>query len=105
MARTAMIVKEQRRAQICQRYRQKRLEIKNSLQQLMKNPEENFEEIQILQIKLQKQPRDASKIRKRSRCAITGRSRGVYRRMNLGRTKLRELAMRGEIPGITKSSW
>jgi small subunit ribosomal protein S14 len=55
--------------------------------------------------KLQRLPRDASPVRLRNRCALTGRPRGVYRMFGLGRNKLRELAMRGEVPGIIKASW
>lgn len=55
--------------------------------------------------KLQKLPRDASPVRLRNRCALTGRPRGVYRKFGLGRIKLRELAMRGEVPGVIKASW
>ena len=55
--------------------------------------------------KLQKLPRDASPVRLRNRCALTGRPRGVYRKFGLGRIKLRELAMRGEVPGVVKASW
>ena len=56
-------------------------------------------------MKLQKLPRDASPFRKRRRCSITGRPRGVYRKFGLGRTKLREAAMRGDVPGLVKASW
>jgi small subunit ribosomal protein S14 len=55
--------------------------------------------------KLQKLPRDASPVRLRNRCAMTGRPRGVYRKFGLGRNKLRELALRGEVPGVIKASW
>ncbi|MBI4290091.1 MAG: 30S ribosomal protein S14 [Betaproteobacteria bacterium] len=55
--------------------------------------------------KLQQLPRDASPVRLRNRCELTGRPRGVYRKFGLGRSKLREIAMRGEIPGVTKASW
>ena len=55
--------------------------------------------------KLQRLPRDASPVRLRNRCAMTGRPRGVYRKFGLGRIKLRELAMRGEVPGVIKASW
>jgi small subunit ribosomal protein S14 len=55
--------------------------------------------------KLQQLPRDASPVRIRNRCALTGRPRGVYRKFGLGRNKLRELALRGEVPGIIKASW
>jgi len=63
------------------------------------------EERAAAQAALQSQPRDASPIRQRNRCAITGRSRGVYRKFGLARTKLREAASRGEIPGLSKASW
>ena len=56
-------------------------------------------------VKLQKLPRDASPVRLRNRCALTGRPRGVYRKFGLGRNKLRDLAMKGEVPGIIKASW
>jgi small subunit ribosomal protein S14 len=56
-------------------------------------------------VKLEKLPRNASPVRLRNRCALTGRPRGFYRKFGLGRNKLREIAMRGEIPGLTKSSW
>jgi len=55
--------------------------------------------------KLQKLPRDASPVRLRNRCALTGRARGYFRKFGLGRNKLREVAMRGEVPGLTKASW
>ncbi|MGE5639133.1 MAG: 30S ribosomal protein S14, partial [Clostridia bacterium] len=55
--------------------------------------------------KLQKLPRDASPVRLRNRCALTGRPRGVYRKFGLGRNKLRDLALKGEVPGIIKASW
>jgi small subunit ribosomal protein S14 len=55
--------------------------------------------------KLQKLPRNASPVRLRNRCALTGRPRGVYRKFGLGRSKLRELALHGEVPGVIKASW
>jgi small subunit ribosomal protein S14 len=63
------------------------------------------EERAAAQAKLNAMPRDASPIRQRKRCAITGRPHGVYRKFGLGRNKLREAAMNGEIPGLTKASW
>ena len=65
------------------------------------NPEERYE----ARLKLQKLPRNASPVRLRNRCALTGRPRGVYRKFGLGRSKLRDIAMRGEIPGVIKASW
>jgi small subunit ribosomal protein S14 len=63
------------------------------------------EDKEAARVSLQKLPRNASPTRLRNRCALTGRPRGVYRKFGLGRTKLRELAMRGEVPGIIKASW
>ena len=63
--------------------------------------EERFE----ARLKLQQLPRNASPVRQRNRCVLTGRARGVFRKFGLGRNKLREIAMRGEIPGIVKASW
>ena len=63
------------------------------------------EERDAARAKLQKLPRNASPVRLRNRCALTGRPRGVFRKFGLGRNKLRDIAMRGEIPGLTKASW
>src|SRR5436190_24126315 len=65
------------------------------------SPEDRYE----ARLKLQKLPRDSSPVRLRNRCALTGRPRGVYSKFGLGRTKLRDIAMRGEIPGVIKASW
>jgi small subunit ribosomal protein S14 len=65
------------------------------------SPEDRYE----ARLKLQKLPRDSSPVRLRNRCALTGRPRGVYSKFGLGRSKLRDIAMRGEIPGIIKASW
>ena len=65
------------------------------------SPEDRYE----ARLKLQRLPRDASPVRLRNRCALTGRPRGVYSKFGLGRSKLRDIAMRGEIPGVIKASW
>jgi small subunit ribosomal protein S14 len=65
------------------------------------SPEDRYE----ARLKLQKLPRDSSPVRLRNRCALTGRPRGVYSKFGLGRSKLRDIAMRGEIPGVIKASW
>ena len=65
------------------------------------SPEERYE----ARLKLQKLPRDASPVRVRNRCALTGRPRGTFRKFGLARGKLRDIAMRGEIPGVIKASW
>jgi small subunit ribosomal protein S14 len=65
------------------------------------NPEDRYE----ARLKLQKLPRNASPVRLRNRCALTGRPRGVYSKFGLGRSKLRDIVMRGEVPGVIKASW
>ena len=101
MAKTNMIEREKRRAKVAKKYAAKRAALKESI----RDPKTSVEERQAAQAKLQALPRDANPIRKRNRCAITGRSRGVYRKFGLSRTKLREAMMRGEIPGLSKASW
>ena len=101
MAKTSMVEREKRRAKIVKRYAAKRAQLK----ELIRNPKTSPEERAAAQAKLQAQPRDASSSRGRNRCAITGRSRGVYRKFGLSRVKIREVANRGEIPGLSKASW
>ena len=101
MAKTNMVEREKRRAKIAKKYAAKRAQLK----ELIRNPKTSPEERAAAQVKLQKLPRDANPIRLRNRCQITGRPRGVYRKFGLARTKIREVAMRGEIPGLTKASW
>ena len=101
MAKTSMIARERRREKTVLRYSKKRAELKK----IIKNPNSSDEERTEAQIKLQKLPRDANPIRLQRRCAITGRPHAVYRKFGLGRNKLRELAMKGDIPGLVKSSW
>jgi small subunit ribosomal protein S14 len=101
MAKTSMVEREKRRAKIVKKYAGKRAQLK----ELIRSPKTSPEERLAAQAKLQKMPRDASPSRGRNRCAITGRSRGVYRKFGLSRVKIREVANRGEIPGLTKASW
>ncbi len=101
MAKTNMVEREKRRARIVKKYAAKRAQLK----ELIRDPKTSPEERQAAQAKLQQQPRDASKSRQRKRCAITGRSRGVYRKFGLARVKIRDVANRGEIPGLAKASW
>ena len=101
MAKTNMVEREKRRAKIVKKYAAKRAQLK----ELIRSPKTSPEEREAAQVKLQKLPRDASPSRQRRRCAITGRSRGVYRKFGLSRVKIREVAMRGEIPGLSKASW
>jgi small subunit ribosomal protein S14 len=101
MAKTNMVEREKRRAKIAEKYAVKRAELKEQI----RDPKTSPEARSLAQEKLQKLPRDASPTRGRNRCQITGRSRGVYRKFGLARTKLREVANRGEIPGLVKASW
>jgi small subunit ribosomal protein S14 len=96
-----MIERELKRARMVKRYAKKRAALKETIRDLSIPDDERM----AAQEKLNAMPRDASPVRMRNRCAITGRSRGVYRKFGLGRSKLREGAMKGEIPGLTKASW
>jgi small subunit ribosomal protein S14 len=101
MAKTNMLMREKRRRKVASKYAKRRAELK----EMIRDPKTGPEERAAAQVELQKQPRDAGVIRQRNRCSITGRSRGVYRKFGLARTKLREAANRGEIPGLSKASW
>ena len=101
MAKTSMVEREKRRAKIVKKYATKRAQLK----ELIRSPKTSPDDRAAAQAKLQAQPRDASQSRHRNRCAITGRSRGVYRKFGLARVKIREVANRGEIPGLSKASW
>lgn len=96
-----MIEREKKRARTVARYAAKRAELKAKV----RDPNMPVEERWAAQEKLQKLPRNASPVRRQRRCRITGRPHGVYRRFGLSRTQLREAAMRGDIPGLVKSSW
>jgi small subunit ribosomal protein S14 len=96
-----MVERERRRAKIVKRHANQRAQLK----ELIRSPRTSPDERVAAQAKLQSLPRDASPSRLRNRCAITGRPRGVYRKFGLARTKIREVAFRGEIPGLTKASW
>ncbi|MEN8719531.1 MAG: 30S ribosomal protein S14 [Oceanococcaceae bacterium] len=101
MAKKSMIAREHKRAQAALRFAKKRTELKA----VINNPNTPFDEkFQAVQA-LAKLPRDGSVVRRQTRCAITGRPHAVYKRFGLCRNKLRELAMKGEIPGLTMSSW
>ncbi|MGI6408405.1 MAG: 30S ribosomal protein S14 [Gammaproteobacteria bacterium] len=101
MAKKSMINRELKRQRTVAKFAEKRAALKAVIANPNSTPEERWE----AQIALQKQPRDASAARLRNRCRITGRPHGVYRKFGLGRNKLREAAMRGDIPGLVKSSW
>ncbi len=101
MAKRAMVERELKRTRTVERYAAKRAELKA----IISNPESSDDERLDAQARLQKLPRDASPVRQRRRCRITGRPHGVYRKFGLCRHKLREAAMRGDVPGLVKSSW
>ena len=101
MAKTNMIERDKRRVVIARKY----AELRTRLKETIRSPKSSPEERQAAQAKLQTLPRDASPTRQRNRCALTGRSRGVYSKFGLARTKIREVAARGEIPGLAKASW
>ena len=101
MAKTSMIERDKRRTLAAKKYATVRANLKEKIRSPKSSPEERL----AAQAKLQSLPRDASPTRQRNRCAITGRSRGVYSKFGLARTKIREVTARGEIPGLAKASW
>lgn len=101
MAKKSMVAREHKRAQLVAKYAAKRSELKARVSDIKLGQEERYTAAQ----ELQRLPRDASPVRQRNRCGITGRPRGYYRKFGLARNKLREAAMRGEVPGLVKSSW
>jgi len=101
MAKLAVKLREQKRRQTVAKFKVRRQELLD----LIRDPKAADEDREAARDKLQKLPRNASPTRLRNRCAITGRPRGVYKKFGLGRNKLRELALRGEVPGVIKASW
>jgi small subunit ribosomal protein S14 len=101
MAKKSMVLRDAKRAKLVQRYAKKRQELKAIIARPKSRPEDKL----AAQDKLQSLPRDSSPSRMRSRCSITGRSRGYYQKFGLSRTKLRELTLEGNIPGMRKASW
>jgi small subunit ribosomal protein S14 len=101
MAKKSMIERELKRTKLVKRYAARRAELKAIIRNINTADADRI----VAQEKLNGLPRDSSASRQRSRCAITGRPNGVYRKFGLGRNKLREAAMNGEIPGLTKASW
>ena len=101
MAKTIMVNREVKREKLAKRYADKRA----SLKKLIGNAATSFEDKMKAVDTLAKLPRDSSPSRQRNRCALSGRSRGVYSKFGLGRNKLREATMRGDVPGLRKASW
>ena len=101
MAKASMIEREKKRLKLSEKLYIKRKALKN----ILNNQDATIEEKLEASMKLQKLPRDSSLCRVTNRCAITGRPKGFYRKFGLGRIKVREAAMRGDIPGLVKASW
>jgi small subunit ribosomal protein S14 len=101
MAKTNMINREVKRTKLAKRYAKKRA----ALKEIVSSATASYEDKAVAAVALQKLPRDSSPSRQRNRCKMTGRPRGVYKKFGLARTKLREAAMRGEVPGLKKASW
>jgi len=101
MAKLSLINREKKRRATVAKYAARRAELLS----VARSPRASDEDKEAARLRLQKLPRDASPTRMRNRCSLTGRPRGYFRKFGLARNKLRELAMRGEIPGITKASW
>jgi small subunit ribosomal protein S14 len=101
MAKASVINREQKRRDTVKKFAAKRAELLATINNVKLSEEVRYEARQ----KLQALPRNASPVRLRNRCALTGRSRGVFSKFGLGRSKLRDYAMRGEIPGMVKASW
>ncbi len=101
MAKKSMIAREKKRQVLVSKYYKKRSALKAVIQSASATDEEKYQ----AQLKLQQLPRDASPSRLHNRCSLTGRPHGFYRKFGLGRNKLRESVMRGDVPGVTKASW
>ncbi len=101
MAKKSMIAREAKRAKTVEKYAAKRAELKA----IIANPASSEDDVWDAQVALQKLPRDASPSRQQRRCRVTGRPHAVYRKFGLSRIKLREAAMRGDVPGLVKASW
>ncbi|MEQ1591053.1 MAG: 30S ribosomal protein S14 [Thiobacillaceae bacterium] len=101
MAKLSLINREEKRARTVKKFASKRADLKA----VIGNSKTSDEDRMAAYLALQALPRNASPVRQRNRCSLTGRPRGVFSKFGLGRTKLREYAMKGEIPGIVKASW
>lgn len=101
MAKKSMVERQRRRTKTVARFAAKR----ETLRKILQDPKATDDEKDVARLKLQQLPRDASPVRLRNRCSISGRPHGYYRKFGLARNKLREATMRGEIPGLSKASW
>ncbi len=101
MAKNSMVAREEKRAKLVKKYAARR----DALRAIVKSASASFEERMDASAKLQALPRDSSPSRQRNRCRVSGRPHGFYRKFGLSRNKLREAAMRGDVPGLAKASW
>ena len=101
MAKLAVKLRNEKRKKTVEKFRAKRTQ----LLEIVRDSRASDDAKEQARAKLQRLPRDASPVRIRNRCALTGRPRGVYRKFGLGRNKLRDLALKGEVPGVIKASW
>lgn len=101
MAKTSAVERNKKRARMIAEFASRRARLKATIKDQSSSPEERFAAV----LKLAELPRNSSATRYRNRCELTGRPRAVYRKFKLGRVALRELASRGQIPGMVKSSW
>jgi small subunit ribosomal protein S14 len=101
MTRLALIERESKRSRLVKKFAARRTALDVIINDSAKSDEEKFE----ARLALQKLPRNSAPSRQRNRCALTGRPRGTFRKFGIARNKLRELALKGEIPGVVKASW
>ena len=101
MAKLALINREAKRRKMVEKFKAKRAALEAIINDESRSEEERYE----ARLKIQALPRNSSPVRLRNRCQLTGRPRGVFRKFGLGRSKLRDFVMRGEVPGMTKASW
>ncbi|MAF97369.1 MAG: 30S ribosomal protein S14 [Micavibrio sp.] len=101
MAKVSMVERDVKRKRLAKKYANKRAQLKAIIKDKEVPADERFQAM----MQLDKLPKNSAKVRQRNRCALTGRPRGYYRKLNLSRIALRDLASRGELPGVVKSSW
>jgi len=101
VAKTSLIERKKKRERLVAKYAARRTELNAIINDQSRSEEERYQ----ARLKLQQLPRNSNPTRLRNRCELTGRPRGTFRKFGLARNKLREIAMRGEIPGMTKASW
>ncbi len=101
MDKKSMIHRDVKRSKLVEKFKERRLELKKIIKSIHTSDEDRFQAV----IKLQSLPRDASPVRQRNRCGLSGRPHGFYRKFGLAKSQLRERTMNGEVPGLSKASW